>query len=204
MNNELYRTISNLAVGKISDERQVVLQPLIDYLNGRIMNGHPINLNFICTHNSRRSIFSQVWAQTMAYYFKLDQIRCYSGGTESTAVFPKVVEMLTKQGFEVNKMFDSHNPIYAIKCNHNLPAMICFSKEYNHFFNPNSDFVAIMTCDHADENCPVISGADVRFRITYSDPKVFDHTAWMDSKYQERSLEIANEMYYIFSHLLKK
>lgn len=204
MNTVLSKTISSLPLGMISSERKDVLQPFIDYLQRGIIHHNPINLNFICTHNSRRSILSQVWAQTMAYYFEIDHIFCYSGGTEATAVFPKVMQTLSKQGFEVNTMAYSDNPIYTVKCDKNLSAMICFSKEYNHYFNPTSDFAAIMTCDQADEVCPFIDGAVSRFSINYNDPKIYDHTEWMDSKYLEKSMEIASEMYYVFSHLSKK
>lgn len=201
MYTKLSQTISSLPFERLSAERMEILQPFIDYLQHHIQNHRPINLNFICTHNSRRSILAQIWAQTLAYYFKIDQVYCYSGGTEATAVFPKVVQTLHSHGFEVYTFSNEDNPVYAIKCDKNLPAMICFSKEYSHFFNPTSDFTAIMTCNHADEVCPVVNGADARFSINYDDPKVYDDTTWMDLKYQERSLEIANEMYYVFSHL---
>ena len=66
-------------------------------------------------------------------------------------------------------------------------------------FNPQSDFAAIMTCSSADEGCPFIVGAEKRFPIRYDDPKKYDGTDLMAAKYSERSIEIATEMYYVFS-----
>jgi len=45
----------------ISFNRKTVLQPLIDYIQSKVKNNLSINLNFICTHNSRRSQLAQVW-----------------------------------------------------------------------------------------------------------------------------------------------
>ena len=56
-----------------------------------------------------------------------------------------------------------------------------------------------MTCSHADENCPFIAGAEKRIPITYEDPKKFDNTPEQLAKYNERSLQIATELFYVFS-----
>ena len=61
-----------------------------------------------------------------------------------------------------------------------------------------------MTCSTADEGCPFIAGAEKRFPIRYDDPKTFDGTELMNEKYTERSLEIASEMFYVFSQLKNK
>jgi arsenate reductase len=185
----------------VSDERKEVLQPLIDYIQNKVTSNQEIRLNFICTHNSRRSHLSQIWAQTMAFQFKIDKVFCYSGGTEATAMFPKVAETLVNQGFQIQKLSQENNPVYAVKFDTNQHPIICFSKTYSDDFNPKSNFAAIMTCNNADEGCPMVFGAEARFPIKYNDPKVFDGTDLMNEKYAERSLEIASEMYYVFSQI---
>ncbi|MCH5598869.1 hypothetical protein [Niabella ginsengisoli] len=55
-------------------------------------------------------------------------IFCYSGGTEATAMFPKVAETLTAQGLQIEKLSEANNPVYAIKYDTNEAAVICFSK----------------------------------------------------------------------------
>ncbi|MFD2726133.1 arsenate-mycothiol transferase ArsC [Hyunsoonleella rubra] len=193
--------IESFDTGTISDERKQVLQPLIDYLNAKVAEKAPIRLNFICTHNSRRSHLSQVWAQTMAHYFEVKHVSCYSGGTEATAMFPKVGETLANQGFRINKLSEGDNPVYAIKFSENEPAIIAFSKEFGHSFNPSSEFAAIMTCSSADEACPMVLGCDKRIAITYEDPKKSDGTPRQTEIYLERSLQIATEMKFVFSGL---
>jgi arsenate reductase len=197
MNLLILETISKLQQ-TISDERKKVLQPLVEYIITKKSNGESIRLNFICTHNSRRSHLSQIWAQTMAYHFGIKHINCYSGGTESTAMFPKVVETLVNQGFNIQKLSEKENPIYAVKFAQDEAPIICFSKEYNNDFNPKNKFGAIMTCNNADEGCPLVIGAEARFPIKYDDPKAFDGTALQAQKYAERSLEIASELFWVF------
>lgn len=204
MNTILNNLIQSLSIKNISNERKEVLQPLIEFIQNKIDNNNPVLLNFICTHNSRRSHLSQIWAQTMSYYFEIPNINCYSGGTEATALFPKVVETLLKQGFEIVQLSEQNNPIYAIKYDQNAVPIIGFSKEYFHDFNPKSNYAAVVTCSSADENCPVVLGAEQRFAVRYNDPKMFDGTPEMDEKYKEKSLEIASEMYYVFSKIINK
>ena len=201
MNNKIEQVILKLEVNEVSKERKLVLQPLVNFVQGKIDSSKEVRLNFICTHNSRRSHLSQIWAQTMAAHFGLNNVRTYSGGTEATAMFPKVGETLTKQGFDIQKIADANNPIYAIKFDDNSHPIIAFSKKYDNEFNPVSEFAAIMTCSHADGNCPFIAGAEKRIPITYEDPKLFDNTDQQAEKYEERSLQIATEMLYIFSQI---
>ena len=190
--------ISTFSFGNISNERKEILQPLITFIQSKKDNNDTIRLNFICTHNSRRSHLSQIWATTMAYRFGVKNVFCYSGGTEATAMFPKVAETLMKQCFKVLKLSENQNPVYAIKYAEDEQPIICFSKVYDDDFNPKSHFGAVITCNSADENCPIVFGAEQRFPIKYDDPKVFDDTDLMDTKYEERSLEIAEEMFYVF------
>ncbi len=201
MNTSLQKIIDQISLKDISQERKAVLQPLIDYIQNKVDTHLEVRLNFICTHNSRRSHLSQIWAQTMAFHFKITNVFCYSGGTEATAMFPKVVEILRNQGFQIQKLNDAENPVYAIKFDENQHYIICFSKTFDASFNPQSQFAAIMTCSSADEGCPMVFGAEARFPIKYNDPKAFDETDLMDEKYTERSLQIASEMHFVFSQI---
>lgn len=201
MYSNLTKTKESISQISISEERKVVLQPLIEYIQNKVNSNKAIRLNFICTHNSRRSHLGQIWAQTMAFQFGIKNVFCYSGGTETTAMFPKIVETLSNQGFEIQKLTEAKNPVYAIKYSENEQSIICFSKIYDDEINPKSEFAAIMTCSSADEGCPFIAGAEKRFPIRYNDPKEFDGTAIMNEKYIEKSLEIASEMFYVFSKI---
>ena len=185
----------------ISEERRSVLQPLVDFIQGKSSVQKEIRLNLICTHNSRRSHLSQVWAQTAAAYYGIKNVFCYSGGTEATSVFPMVAETLKQSGFKIQTLSEGTNRVYAIKYADNEHPVIGFSKMYDDDFNPESEFAAIMTCSQADGGCPFISGAEKRIPITFEDPKVFDNTPQQKEMYQERSLQIATEMFYVFSQI---
>ncbi len=200
MYQKLIEIINNkIDVQSISEERKAVLQPLIDFIQQKVNDRQDININFICTHNSRRSHLSQVWAQVASAHFNIPNVHCYSGGTEETSLFPKVAETLTNQGFNIFKIADTNNPVYAIKYSDNALPVIGFSKKYDSPFNPVSAFTAIMTCSQADDGCPFIAGAEKRIPITFEDPKISDNTLEQSQVYAERSLQIATEMFYVFS-----
>ncbi|MFT6167273.1 MAG: arsenate reductase [Vicingaceae bacterium] len=200
--NRIESFINELDIQTISAKRREVLEVLIDSIQQQIDSKLTIRLNFICTHNSRRSHFTQIWAQTIANYFNIDAA-CYSGGTQATALFPKVIETLEKTGFEVEKLSNETNPVYAIKFDENEQPIIGFSKEIDHVFNPSSAFTAIMTCWQAAEDCPFIFGADQRISLPYKDPKAFDDTEIQGDKYLETSMIIATELHYVFSQIKK-
>jgi len=199
--NKINNIISTLDVNSLSNERKEIVQPLLDYIQEKVTKNKEVRLNFICTHNSRRSHLSQVWAQTMAYHFGIDNVFCYSAGTESTALFPMVVETFQETGFKIITIAEGNNPIYSIKYAQNEHPIIGFSKTLDNEFNPKSEFAAIMTCSQADEGCPYIAGAEKRIPITYEDPKKFDNTPQQASKYNERSMQIATELFYVFSQI---
>lgn len=207
INSNLFSEIENLVVeldfDSISPERKTVLQPLIDYIQKKTNEQEVVRLNLICTHNSRRSHLSQVWAQTASAHYNIKNVFCYSGGTEATAMFPMVAKTLAKQGFEIKTIAEGSNPIYTIKYADNEHPIIGFSKTYDDDFNPQNEFVAIMTCSQADGGCPFIAGAEKRIPITFEDPKAFDNTPQQEEKYEERSLQIATEMFYVFSQIKK-
>jgi arsenate reductase len=200
---EIEKVITEFNFVHISKERIIVLQPLIDYIQDKVTNQREIRLNLICTHNSRRSHLAQVWAQTAAAYYSIQNVFCYSGGTEATALFPIVAQTLAQSGFKIKTIATGDNPIYAIKYGENQNPIIGFSKTYDDDFNPQSEFAAILTCSQADVGCPFIAGAEKRIPITFEDPKEYDSTTQQAEKYQERSLQIATEMFYVFSQIKK-
>ena len=201
MFSEIEQVIKGLNPQTISVERKAILQSLTDFVQSKVLNHREIRINFICTHNSRRSHLSQVWAQTLAHYFNVKNVFCYSAGTESTALFPMVAETLRNSGFQIKTISKSENPVYSIKYTYNQHPIIGFSKRLDDDFNPKSEFAAIMTCDSANEACPFVSGAEKRIPITFEDPKAFDNTPQQAEKYNERSLQIATELFYVFSQI---
>lgn len=179
-------------------ERKKALGKLTQFAKNKIATNQAVYLNFICTHNSRRSHISQLWAQAAAHYFGIANVECFSGGTEATAFNPRAVKAMQDAGFNIIKTKEGDNPIYEVRYSNDVPPVIAFSKKYDDPFNQNHDFAAIMTCSHADENCPLVLGASARIALTYDDPKEFDHSIQEVAKYAERVNQIGREMLYAF------
>ncbi|WP_194851583.1 low molecular weight phosphatase family protein [Nonlabens antarcticus] len=192
--------IEELNVSSVSESRKEVLNPLKDYISSKISSSQEIHLSFICTHNSRRSQLGQVWSQVMAAYFQVPNVMTYSGGTEATAVFVAIIDTLKKQHFQVELVDETDNPVYSVAYSED-DASYLFSKKVEDSSNPEEGFAAIMTCSQADEDCPVISGAEKRFSIPYEDPKTSDGTDSQHETYMQCSIQIAIEMKYVFSEM---
>ena len=200
MENRIFNLINQIDTTTISSHRKSLLHPLCDFIKTKIKQKTEANLTFICTHNSRRSQLSQMWAKVIADFYGID-INTFSGGTEITACNKRTIESFKRMGFAIHNP-GGQNPHYELKYHPNKPSLLFFSKIYDDAPNPKENFAAIMTCTDADENCPIIEGAEKRISLPYEDPKAFDDTAEEAKMYDERSIQIATEMKYIFSGLL--
>ncbi len=185
---------------RIPAARRAELLALSGYVQQQLAAGRPVRLTFICTHNSRRSHLSQLWAQVAAHCFAVPGVLTYSGGTEATAFHPNAVRAVAAAGFRVEKSGAEPNPVYLVQYAATQPPVRAFSKRYDAAGNPAAGFAAVMTCTHADENCPFIPGA-VRLSLPYEDPKAFDGTPREAAGYAERCRQIARELLFAFSRV---
>lgn len=202
MLNDKIKTYGDLFIpefSEIPENRKQTLLQIAEHIKLKLEKNIDIQLVYICTHNSRRSHFGQIWATVAADYFQLKHVKSFSGGTEATAFHVNAIHALERVGFEIHSDQTSHNPLYKVTFDSTLPPISCYSKLYNCVDNPSSNFIAIMTCGEAEENCPFIPGADLRISTTYEDPKTFDNTPQEDAMYDERCKQIARETFYLFS-----
>lgn len=201
MRTDIQRTCDELTnqFNQISDARKRTLEKIASYIQNNIAFRKHIRLIYVCTHNSRRSHFGQIWGRIAAEYFGIKNVQTYSAGTEATEMHPNTVQTLKKQGFEITSNSTKSNPHYSVSFDEEQEPILCFSKTIDDPSNPSEEFAAIMTCSEAEENCPFVPGAELRISTTYDDPKVFDGTPQEMEKYIERSLQIARDNLYIFS-----
>jgi len=185
----------------VSPERREVLGEIVTNILGRLEAGKTAQMTFICTHNSRRSHMSQIWAETAAYYYGLNHIETFSGGTETTACNCRTVAAMRRVGFDIEDATTGDNPIYLVRYAPDRPAIRAYSKKYNADSNPKNDFMALITCSVADRSCPVVDGATARYAIHYADPRLCDDTPTETAAYNDRCREIAREMFYIMSEV---
>jgi len=189
------------AFESIPQNRKEILEKITQYIAKKQEMAAPINLVYICTHNSRRSHFGQVWAHVAASYYGIKNVKSYSGGTEATAFNINAINSLKRVGFNIQASNSDKNTTYHVFHDDNESPSVCFSKTYDDATNPQKEFAAIMTCSDAEENCPFIPGVELRIGTTYDDPKAFDNTPEQDAKYDERCKQIGLETLYVFSKL---
>lgn len=179
----------------IADSRKELLDSIAEF----IVKNEIKDVNFICTHNSRRSQMCEVWGREATVFYGLsDKLSFYSGGMETTEFNPNAVEAITSFGVKLEKG-EGKNPIYEHHIGSNVSK--CFSKLYDDEYNPKENFIAVMTCSDADENCPNVMGAKAKFSLTFEDPKVFDNTENVKKGYKDRCEEIATQVFYLISRL---
>ena len=103
--------------------------------------------------------------------------------------------------FEITITQQGENPLYEVYFGFGIPTAQAFSKTFQDDSIPKKNLFAVMTCSHAEENCPLIPGTAYRVALPYEDPKVFDDTPKEEKAYREKILEIGAELYWLFSRL---
>lgn len=183
---------------KLDIQRETLLDNIANKIVKKIYKNKEVNINFICTHNSRRSQFAQVWAYFATEYYKINNINCFSSGTNKTAFYTGTLNALESAGFKFSlEEFSHKNPKYIISVNEANSEIICYSKLIEDPIN-ETPFVAITTCGNADENCPVILDAIARFHLPYKDPKWSDDEDNEKEVYLNTSKVIAGEIGILF------
>ena len=199
-NQHLLSIIKTEISHEIAASRKPVLNELVKYINSKRASESEVHLNFICTHNSRRSQFCQIWAETASAFYN-KKVYSYSGGLEITEFNINAVNTIKKCGFDVIKS-GSKNPTYDLYYSDNrMKSISVFSKLYNDPVNKANSFAAVTTCSGAEENCPFILNAEKRIFLQYNDPKSFDSSHNKIEKYYECSLQIASELFYVFRNV---
>jgi arsenate reductase (thioredoxin) len=196
---ELRETFSSIQSLPISAERIQVLQIILEALRSEDPE-HETHLNYICTHNSRRSQLSQVWSACVADLTGFHNWHHHSAGTEATAFHPNALDTLVAAGFQIEKSV-GENPRVQVKWRDDHPGITCYSKTIDQSVPEHISFFALMTCGDADENCPFIPKAKARLPFRFKDPKVSDGTPEQRETYRKRSHQIASELLWIFNRL---
>ncbi len=188
---------------RIPESRYPVLDALAKIIREERKAKEPVRLNFICTHNSRRSQIAQIWAHAAAAAYQIPHMEMYSGGTEATAFHPNAVRAMRTLGFRISlsEQQQKENPRYEISVGTGLPSLTCYSKRFDESLPKDESFVAVMTCSDADQNCPVVPGATSRIPLTYEDPKAFDGTDREQQAYLNTAVEIGREIIRVFRRL---
>src|SRR5688572_19909207 len=114
--------------GQIDAERKKLLEKLSQYISNKQSKNLTANLVYICTHNSRRSHFGQIWSQVAGDYYKVKNIRSFSGGTEKTAFHPNAIAALQRVGFKIDAVTQNKNPLYHVYFDDHEKPVECFSK----------------------------------------------------------------------------
>ncbi len=184
----------------ILPERKEKLNVLAALAKTELADKGVLRMNFICTHNSRRSHIAQLWAWAAAEHFGVRPFESYSGGVEVTAFNPRAVAAMRRAGFIIGEAVGD-NPRYLIRLEASGPAIECWSKTYDDPANPSKDFIAVMVCTDAERNCPFVAGASHRVSLSFEDPKASDGTAQETQVYDERVGEIGREMAFLFAQI---
>ena len=184
---------------KIPEHRKEELNKIARIIEEHLAENSHLDIVVICTHNSRRSQLAEIWIEVGCEWMNISRIHSYSGGTEATAFNERMVYAVRNAGIDLITISEGDNPRYMRK--EKGKNKVYFSKKYDHPVNPKKDYMALMVCDDADQNCPVVSGMRYRISLPFIDPKKDDDTPMEKLSYASKVEEIGREMVYLISKI---
>ena len=144
---------------------------------------------FLCTHNSRRSQYCEVWSKYFSSTYK-NKINFFSAGTLKMKVPKQVYKSFERVGVKV----DENSSI-------NIETMTIspFSKTLTEV--KEKEFISIMTCAESEKSCPVDARSLINLKLFYDDPRRYDNTQEEAEEYDKTSFMIASEINYILKNI---
>lgn len=158
-------------------------------------------VNFICTHNARRSVLSQSLATVIAYRSGLKNLVFWSGGAEETYVHPNSIATLQRIGFRLLSTREGNNPVYELAFADDAAPLRIFSKKFDDESSP-APYHAVLVCSKGDAACPFIPGVASRTLIPFVDPGAFDGTPEVEKAYNTSAAQIGGELRYFFEKII--
>ncbi len=178
----------------LTSDRKTALAAVAAALVTHLNEHEELQLLFVCTHNSRRSQTAEFFARIHAQPLLIQGLQIGSCGTEQTAFHPNMVAAIRRKGYALKAEDHSSNPRFYIV---DFPENLMYSKTFAQI-EQTCAILAIMVCDHANEQCPFIPGTVARIPLMYQDPKYADDTEEERSAY-DRTVNIINqEMQFLF------
>ena len=143
----------------------------------------------LCTHNSRRSQYCEIWSKYFSSTYK-NKINFFSAGLVKTTVHKQIYRSLERVGIEVDK--NSSVNIENI-------TIAPFSKTLSDI--NKKQFISIMTCSDSEKSCPVDPRSLINLQLFYDDPKRYDNTPEEAEEYDKTSFMIACEINFILKNI---
>ena len=170
MNNKLDSYIQKIENFKPVKEEEEIIFNTINKLNSYLNLCRDIV--FVCTHNSRRSIYCEVWGKIIANKYSKN-INFYSAGTKKTSVYGEVIKSFSRLGIKSKTLEE-----------------IQLDK-----------FICIFTCSKAERSCPIDTRSIVNIPLLFDDPKKFDGLKNERIEYQKTCSQIAEKINFILKRI---
>ena len=178
--------------------RKAILSEVADTIVQYIVAGTPLNVLFVCTHNSRRSQAAQLWLGTCLYLHNIENIEVYSAGAVATAFNYRMVDAARRMGFKVNLQRTDEEEKYRVDSPfHPVFSQTFFSKTIDDQSLPTENVLVLHTCTDAEASCPVIHGATHTYSLPFRDPSRFDGHPHQDKLYEATFRHIGSEMMFL-------
>ncbi len=186
---------------EIPEERRFKLEAVAEYIREKVEIGETPEIMFIGSNQATRSLLAQVWARAAAHYYGVDDVELYSGGIHEGPITTNTITAIERAGFIVYKIKEGGQLFYQVKYSFNLKPIVIYPKKIDDRLNPPADFMAVIVCQSAAQNLPVVKGTRKRLELTFNDPYGYEGLEEENEEYDKACHQIALEMFYLFSKL---
>ncbi|GEM_PF-5667501 len=200
----LYEQCQRLAgeEGLIPGARRDTLRLIGDTLLHMIRERGQAEILFAGITDGSLTQLAQIWLYTALNYYKVGNVRVFSGGLRPEAINYRIVAALKRQGFTIMPMRGyAKNPVYFFNLGRNYPDYTIFAKAIDYHTNPHDGFLAVPVNPAADGIDYHEYGACCIIPCHWERPDIWDDTFVEAMKYDEYTRTVGRDMIYLAGYL---
>lgn len=164
-----------------------------------LRNANSLDLVFICLHNSRRSVFAEVWANYWVLELGLGNlIASKSGGFFPSNLSINTMDALQRAGVPITK--DQTSYYFSFEDNKKLSL---HSKPVHSVLGEKNTVPVILCADALDYDY-LLPPAQITFPLIYADPWEADGLPGQNQVYDQICFQVCMEVYFILFEAKKR
>jgi len=201
---DLYEHCQQLqkATSSIAPERRDTLMLIGDTLLKMLHEKEKAEILFTGITDGSLTQLAQVWFYTALSFYKIRNIRVYSGGVRPDAINYRIVAALKRSGFTIMPVQGySNNPVYFFNLGRNHPDYTIFAKSIDYHLNPHEGYLVVPVNPQVDHLDYAAYGAGCVIPYHWKRSDIWDDTQVEAMKYDEYNQEIGRDMFFLADYI---
>jgi len=189
-------------ITSIPGARKDSLKIIGDFILQLRQNHKSVETLFAGSSNGTLSQAAEIWFYTALHFYKVKNIKPFSGGIHPGAINYRIVGAFKRCGFFIMPAGGyADNPVYFLNLGRNYPDYTFFAKPIDYHSNPHSHFLVIPVFPEVDTVDFQQYGAEKTIPCHWKNPSLWDDTSMENIKYDACIHKIGRDLFYLAGYI---